>query len=82
MQNGVFLPLLFKLRYLQSLEQLLLSLEISLEGVAQKGLAEPPRPCKEHIPVFAHKVKHHVGLVHIHLPVLAYVCELVGIYRI
>ena len=82
MQHRICLPFLLQVHDLQSFEQFLLTLEISLESVAQQRLAKTAGTGKEYILILADKAIHHAGLVNIHLAIFTNSLKLVGIYRV
>ena len=81
-EHGMLPPLPFALHDFQSLEKLLLCLEIRLERVTQQGFSEAARTCKENITISADQVKHHVCLVNVYFSVFADVLKLVGVYGV
>ena len=82
MQHGIGLPFLLQVHDLQSLKQLFLALEISLEGIAQQRLAETAGTGKEDILILVDQAIHHICLVNIHFAIFTNLLKLVGIYGV
>ena len=82
MDDRIPLPLLFERGDCQSVEELLLSLEICLECADEQAFAEPARPAEEIVPSRCDQLVHKGSLVHIEEPVLSQALEILYAYRI
>ena len=82
MQDRILLPLLLQLLHGQSLEELPLPLEISLQSADQQTLPEPSRATQEIVASCLDEFIYLGGLVNIAVSVSADLLEILYPYRI